>query len=75
MDFSTLNEVFQETFDQPDLQVTPETTANDVVGWDSITHILLISAVELRFGIEFSRKEVMKFQTVGDLWNCVLSKL
>ena len=70
-----LTSVFQQVFDNPDIQLTPDMTANDVDGWDSLSHINLIMAVENRFNVRFKQKEVLSFQNVGDLARCVESKL
>lgn len=70
-----LSEVFKAVFDDDKLEITEESSANDVEGWDSMTHVLLLSAIEEQFGIEFNQKEVRKFQTVGDLLASVNSKL
>ena len=70
-----LSEVFKAVFDDDELDITEESSANDVEGWDSMTHVLLLSAIEEQFGIEFNQKEVRKFQTVGDLLDSVNEKL
>ena len=70
-----LSEVFKIVFDDGELNVNEESSANDVEGWDSMTHVLLLSAIEEKYGIEFNQKEVRKFQTVGDLLNSVNNKL
>jgi len=67
----TLQDIFRDTFDQADLEVTRDTTAEDVEGWDSLTHIQLVSAVEAHFGIKFKLMEIMKFNDVGDLCDCI----
>jgi acyl carrier protein len=41
-----LNDVFCSVFDNPNIHITEETTSNDIVGWDSFSHINHISAVE-----------------------------
>lgn len=70
-----LNAMFQEVFDDETLQVTPETTANDVEGWDSLSHINLIVAVESAFNVRFSQKELLKFRSVGDLLKNIEAKI
>ncbi len=70
-----LTEVFRQVFDDPGIVLTPETTANDIEGWDSLSHINLIRAVETHFNIRFKAKEVLSFKNVGDLANCVDGKL
>ncbi len=70
-----LTEVFRQVFADPEITLAPDTTANDVDGWDSMSHVNLIMAVENRFNIRFNQKEVMGFRNVGDLARCVDSKL
>lgn len=62
-----LSEVFQDVFDEDEIQLTPELSAKDVDGWDSLTHIRLILTIEKAFKIKFSTSEVGKLQNVGDL--------
>jgi acyl carrier protein len=70
-----LNQIFREVFDDDDIAVNPATTANDVDGWDSLSHVNLIVAVEGRFNIRFSQKELLTFKNVGDLLNCIERKI
>ena len=69
-----LEDVFRTVFDDPSIELRPGMTANDVEGWDSLSHVNLILAIELRFGIQFSQKELLTFKTVGDLMNSINSK-
>lgn len=62
-------------FDDDTIQLKPETTANDVDGWDSLSHVNLIVAVESKFSIKFSQKELVSFKSVGDLLKSIESKL
>jgi acyl carrier protein len=64
---SNLNKVFQDVFDDDDLQVGDSTTAADVAGWDSLNHITLIANVESEFGIKFSMKEIISMKNVGEM--------
>lgn len=69
-----LQDVFRSVFEQPELSVTPEMTADDVDGWDSITHLDLIVSVEKAFNIKISGFEVMQLNNVGSLQNLVNKK-
>ena len=62
-----LTGIFEDVFDDNLIQVTPQLTAKDVDGWDSLTHIRLILTVEKVFGIKFSTSEIGKLENVGDL--------
>lgn len=65
--FETLNGIFQDIFDNGTLTVGEKTTAADVDGWDSLTHITLLAAVEDEFGITFPMKAVVEMKNVGDM--------
>jgi acyl carrier protein len=72
---NTLNNIFQVVFDDDSIQITPEMTANDVDGWDSLSHVNLITAVEGKFGIRFTQKELLVMKNVGDLLKAIETKL
>ena len=61
-----LSEIFTDVFDE-EITVTAQTTAADIEGWDSLTHITLISEVEDAFGINFSMKQILGMQNVGEM--------
>ena len=70
-----LNGIFRTVFDNDEINIQPETTANDVDGWDSLSHVNLILAVEQGFKIKFNQRELMTFKNVGDLLRSIESKL
>ena len=70
-----LNELFRDLFDDPALTVDPETTADDVEEWDSVSHISMIVAVEQMFGIKIKTAEIESLKNVGDLVRIVADKL
>lgn len=69
-----VNGIFQDVFSETNLTVGRQTTAADVEGWDSLTHINLIVAVEKEFRIRFTTAEVMRLKNVGELIDAILRK-
>jgi acyl carrier protein len=65
--YQRLTEIFQEIFDEDSIEVTPKLSADDVDGWDSLTHIRLILTIEKAFKIKFSTSDIVKLENVGDL--------
>ena len=61
-----LNEIFSFVLDD-EVSLTPETTAADVDGWDSLSHITLIGEIEDAFGFRFLMKEVVGMKNVGEI--------
>ncbi|MBF0254362.1 MAG: acyl carrier protein [Candidatus Omnitrophica bacterium] len=70
-----LNEIFRDIFDDPAIQVREEMTAADVEEWDSLNHINLIMAVEKRFGIKFTTRDVGALKNVGDFIRLIQKSL
>ena len=73
--YEMLDEVFQDVFDDEDIHVTPETTADDIEDWDSLEHINLVVAVENKFGIKFNMSEVVQFKNVGEMVEVILERV
>ena len=69
-----LNDIFREVFDDDDINISPEMTADDVDGWDSLSHVNLIVTIEARFNIKFTQKELLTFKNVGDLMASIENK-
>jgi len=71
MDFDNIlkevNDIFKDELDNDELVIKPETSANDVDEWDSLSHILLIVAIEKHFGITFTASEIRVWQNVGEM--------
>ena len=61
-----LQEIFQDVFDDDEIELFDEMTADDVEDWDSLSHITLIHEIEAAFGIRFTTKEVLNTQNVGE---------
>ena len=72
--YSKLATIFRDVFDDEDLDLTPKTTADDVDGWDSLSHIRLVLAVSKSFGVKFSASEVGSLKNVGEFVELIEKK-
>ena len=70
-----VEEIFREELEQEDLVLTDGTTADDVDGWDSLSHVQLVAAMEEAFGIEFKSREILSWDNVGDLIHSIEKKV
>jgi len=57
------------------LNLTRESNASNVAGWDSLAHINLISAIEQQFGISFTLGELQELKNVGEMIDLMERKL
>ena len=78
-DSSTLEQlktVFEDVFEHANsVKFGPNTTANDVQGWDSVQHVLFTVSVEAHFGIKFKAAEIEGLRTIGDFVALIDQKL
>ena len=70
-----VQEVFREELELDDLVLSDETTADDVEEWDSLSHVQLVVALKKAFGIKFTSREILSWDNVGDLVDCISKKL
>jgi acyl carrier protein len=71
----TVQDIFRDVFDQPDLVITRESNAQTVEDWDSFAHLNLVIAIERQFKIKFALSELQESKNVGDLLDLVHKKL
>lgn len=70
-----LNDVFQEVFEDDELVIERNLTANDIDDWDSLTHVSLVLAVEREFDIRLSSSEVTSLKDVGQFIDLIEEKM
>ena len=70
-----VEQIFREELGQDDIVLNDETTAEDVDGWDSLSHVQLVAVMEDAFGIEFSSREILSWDNVGDLIDSIQKKV
>ncbi len=50
-----------------DFDFEESTTAAEVAGWDSLSHVSILAAVEGEYEVRFRSMEVIRLRTVGEL--------
>ncbi len=69
-----LTQIFIKVFDDDSIQLTENTTTDDIEAWDSLNHIQMITAVEKYYKIRFNLNELLNFRNVGDLCRSIQAK-
>ena len=71
---SRLNEIFEDIIDEGPVSLSETSTAKDVDGWDSLTNIQLVVAIEKKYNIKFTSEEIISWKNVGEMIDCMLLK-
>lgn len=72
--YTHLTTIMRRLFKDEAITASPEMTAKDVKGWDSLKHIRFVLEVEKEFGIKFKTSEIASFKTVGELVDIIATK-
>ena len=56
-------------------EMNDELTAQDVDGWDSLTHMFIITEIENEFQFKFKLREINKLKNMGTLIELIQSKI
>ena len=69
--FEAVQDIFRDNFDDEELVITRETSADDIEDWDSLEQINLLTAMEKKFGLKFRLDDVRDLKNVGDLLDLI----
>ena len=73
--FNEVQDIFRDIFDEDDIVIEDKTNSDDVEEWDSLNHIILVSAIEKEFKIKFALGELMTLKDVGAMVDLMMEKL
>ena len=71
---SQINEIFIDILDNEEVVIEETTQATDVDEWDSLTHIMLVVAIEKHFKIRFNSNVILSWKNVGNMINSIIEK-
>jgi acyl carrier protein len=62
-----VEEIVRTMFNDDRIELTDETTAADIPGWDSLANVNLMFAIEQEFDVRFDDDEFGGFANIGEL--------
>ena len=69
-----IQNVFREVLEDEDFVLDRTLKREDLEAWDSLTHIQLVLGLKKEFGIKFSTQQIMKMQSVEDIFTFLESR-
>ena len=73
--FNIVKNIFIVTFKIDDAMISDATNSGEIKNWDSLNHIVLISAVEKELKIKFPLGELMELKSVGEIVSSSMMKI
>ena len=70
-----VKQILNTALNHENFEMSETLSATDVDGWDSLSHMIIISEVEKQFSITFKLKELNKMKNMGDMLDLIASKL
>ena len=70
-----LQEIFRDIFDDEELIIREDMSANDIEDWDSLAQINLIIAIEKEFKVKFNLEEVSSLKNIGEMLELLSNKI
>ena len=62
-----LEKIFKDVLENNEIEITNTTTANDIDEWDSLSHIMLVVAIESHFSVSFTSEEIISYKNIYDM--------
>ena len=70
-----LQDIFRDVLDDESIVIENETTADNVEGWDSLTHVQIVEETQKAFGVKFTAYEMSSWIDVEEMVDCIAKKL
>ncbi|MBP6312565.1 MAG: acyl carrier protein [Flavobacteriales bacterium] len=71
----TVRRTLIEVLGHDRFEMRDDLTAPDVEGWDSLTHMSIITALEKAFSIRFKLREINHLRNLGTLMDLIATKV
>ena len=67
-----LNRIFKEKLCDQTVEINLDTTADDILEWNSLKHLVIILAIENHFQIKFNPIQLSNMQNIKEMINTII---
>ena len=68
-----LNRIFKEKLCDQTVEINLDTTADDILEWNSLKHLVIILAIENHFQIKFNPIQLSNMQNIEEMIDIIIS--
>jgi acyl carrier protein len=66
-----IRQIVANTVGPINIEISESTMASQVEGWDSLTHVQIVVAIESEFNVRLSSSEIAQLENIGSLVDIV----
>ena len=70
-----IQSILRDILEDEEINITEDTKAIDIQGWDSLAHINIVENVERKFNVKFSIGEIVNLKNISDMITLIQNKL
>jgi len=70
-----VQDVFIDVLEDDNIVLNYNTTADDIMGWDSLNHVVIIVEIEKKFNLKFKLEEIQSFKNIGEICDIIFNKV
>lgn len=70
-----LKGIVETVLDSGNLELGDDEKTNEIEGWNSLSHVLIVSEIEKKFDVKFKLKELGKMDSIGAIMDLIMNKL
>lgn len=70
-----LSPIIRRVFQNEELVITDDMSANNVATWTSLSFMQLLAAIEEKYGFKFKMVELLKLKDMGTVLDTVLNRI
>jgi acyl carrier protein len=70
-----LQDIFRDVLDNDEIELTSDSSADEIEEWDSLSHVQIVHEVEEEFGVKFTAYEITSWINVEEMVDCIAKKL
>jgi len=67
-----LNRIFKEKLCDQSVEINLHTTADDILEWNSLKHLVIVLAIENHFQIKFNPIQLSNMQNIEEMINTII---